>query len=141
VKYKTLPPSVLFKNRLYIERDSKHRRILSNFGLNFRNSKWANYETYNVKNQFRSAYFKYFLNFFVFIFIVFLLWYFDRSYILKDVFNSIFSNFWLGMDSFDYVFSFVCWLLLVVFSSIFNFLNSFFFFNSFSKKKTMSQWY
>lgn len=42
-KYKTLPPSILFKNRLYIERDSKTRRITSNLGLTFRNSKWSNY--------------------------------------------------------------------------------------------------
>jgi hypothetical protein len=40
IKYKTLPSSFLFKNRLFIERDSKHRRVLSNFGLSFRNSKW-----------------------------------------------------------------------------------------------------
>lgn len=43
-----LPPSINCKNRLHIERDSKTRRILSNFGLTYRNSKWADYVRSNV---------------------------------------------------------------------------------------------
>jgi hypothetical protein len=38
-KAKMLPPSLNSKNRLFIERDSKHRRITSNIGTTFRNSK------------------------------------------------------------------------------------------------------
>lgn len=48
IKYKTLPPSVLFLNRLFVERDSKHRRVTSNLGLTFRNSKWSTYARVNV---------------------------------------------------------------------------------------------
>lgn len=43
-----LPPSVEGENRLHIERNSKVRRIMSNFGLTFRNSKWADYYRSNV---------------------------------------------------------------------------------------------
>jgi len=48
IKYKTLPPSVLFLNRLFVERDSKHRRATSNLGLTFRNSKWSTYARVNI---------------------------------------------------------------------------------------------
>lgn len=48
IKYKTLPPSTLFLNRLFVERDSKHRRLMSNLGLTFRNSKWSMYARTNV---------------------------------------------------------------------------------------------
>ena len=51
LKLKTLPSSVLFKNRLFIERDSKHRRVMSNWGLTFRNSKWTNYSLSNVSTR------------------------------------------------------------------------------------------
>ena len=61
IKFKTLPPSVLFKNRLYIERDSKTRRITSNLGLTFRNSKWTNYArtdiNLNLKTQFLNSFY------------------------------------------------------------------------------------
>ena len=58
VKYKTLPPSFLFTNRLFVERDSKHRRVVSNFGLTFRNSKWSSYSRVNVNNPNRTSYVK-----------------------------------------------------------------------------------
>lgn len=48
IKYKTLPPSLLSLNRLFVERDSKHRRLLSNLGLTFRNSKWSTYTRTNI---------------------------------------------------------------------------------------------
>lgn len=48
IKFKTLPSSILFKNRLFVERDSKHRRVMSNFGLTFRNSKWSDYAIKNI---------------------------------------------------------------------------------------------
>ena len=48
IKFKTLPPSVNFKNRLFIERDNKHKRIATNLGLTFRNSKWSQYRRANL---------------------------------------------------------------------------------------------
>lgn len=56
IKYKTLPPSVLFLNRLFVERDSKHRRVTSNLGLTFRNSKWSTYARTNINLSSRTSY-------------------------------------------------------------------------------------
>ena len=56
IKYKTLPPSVLFLNRLFVERDSKHRRVTSNLGLTFRNSKWSTYARTNINLESRASY-------------------------------------------------------------------------------------
>lgn len=56
VRYKTLPPSALFLNRLFVERDSKHRRVTSNLGLTFRNSKWSSYARTNVQSSDRHSY-------------------------------------------------------------------------------------
>lgn len=56
IKFKTLPPSVLFNNRLFVERDSKHRRVTSNLGLTFRNSKWTSYSRTNINLNTQSLY-------------------------------------------------------------------------------------
>lgn len=48
LKRQTLPTSLLLKNRLLVERQWKHRRIMSNFGTTFRNSKWSDYSSQNV---------------------------------------------------------------------------------------------
>jgi len=45
------PPSLLFRNRLFIERDSNHHRVLFTFGLTFRNSKWSDYRRSNVSGS------------------------------------------------------------------------------------------
>jgi hypothetical protein len=89
IKYKTIPSSFLFKNRLFIERDSKHRRVTSNFGLNFKNSKWLNYEVYNIKLHFKNNYFKFiFWIIFFFIFILFIK-NFNQYYMFSDLFNNL----------------------------------------------------
>jgi hypothetical protein len=106
IKFKTLPPSVLFKNRLYIERDSKTRRITSNLGLTFRNSKWTNYArtdiNLNLKTQFFTSLYTIFLvTLFLFILInglsfyntnllnnelIFVLWYI-KDFCLYSIFS------------------------------------------------------
>lgn len=48
IRYKTITPSFYARNRLFIERGDKHRRIFSNLGLVFRNSKWASYVKENL---------------------------------------------------------------------------------------------
>jgi hypothetical protein len=48
IKFKTLPPSVNFKNRLFIERDNKQKRVFNGLGLTYRNSKWSDYRRSNV---------------------------------------------------------------------------------------------
>jgi len=59
LKAKHLPASTSFKNRLYLERDIKSRRIVANFGATFRNSKWSDYSLTNVNLKHKAA----FLNF------------------------------------------------------------------------------
>ena len=134
IKYKTLPPSFLFKNRLFIERDSKHRRVLSNFGLSFRNSKWTNYETYNIKAQFKKNYFKYIYWIFIFICSIGFIFSFKSYYILSYFFNNISFFFWISLDTFDYYFSFLIWVLTISVSLISNLIYSYFFINNFSSR-------
>nr|YP_010049571.1 ccmf_ii [Halteria grandinella]QPL15976.1 ccmf_ii [Halteria grandinella] len=131
IKYKTLPPSFLFKNRLFIERDSKHRRVLSNFGLSFRNSKWSNYETYNIKLHFKNNYLKFLFSiFFFFIFLIVII-NFNKYYIFSYIFNSLSFFFWIGIDSLDYYLSFLIWIVSLSISLFFNLIYSYFFFNNF----------
>ena len=132
IKYKTLPSSFLFKNRLFIERDSKHRRVLSNFGLSFRNSKWSNYESYNIKSHFKTNYFKYIFWFISFILFIYFSFNFNQYYVWSYFFNNISFIFWISIDSFDYYLSFLLWLFSVLFSLFFNLIYSYLFFNSFS---------
>ena len=51
-----MPPSFLYRNRLFLERDSKHRRVMVNLGVTFRNSKWSAYGRKNVSLQFVQKY-------------------------------------------------------------------------------------
>ena len=134
IKYKTLPSSFLFKNRLFIERDSKHRRVFSNFGLSFRNSKWSNYETYNIKLQFRKAYSKFIFLILSTVLAFLFIFYFNQYYIIFYFFNNISFFFWISIDTFDYYLSFLTWLITVLFSVFFNLIYSYFFFNNFSNK-------
>lgn len=48
IKYKTLPPSTIFRGRLLFERDAKYRRIVANIGLTYRNLKWTFYSRPNL---------------------------------------------------------------------------------------------
>ncbi len=136
IKYKTLPPSFLFKNRLFIERDSKHRRVFTNFGLSFRNSKWSNYETYNIKLQFKKNYYRFIFWILVFIFFFIFIIYFNKYYILFYFFNNISFIFWISVDTFDYYLSFFIWIFTAGISVFFNTLYSYFFFNNFSSNNS-----
>jgi hypothetical protein len=64
----------MYKNRLFIERDSKNRRVMNNFGLTFRNSKWSDYSTSNVNINTRHSFFKSVKTFFQIISSLLLLW-------------------------------------------------------------------
>lgn len=128
IKYKTLPQSVLFKNRLFVERDSKHRRIFNNFGLTFRNSKWTNYEMYNVKFHFQWTYYKYF---FALIFATgfFLIFFFHtKLYLSYPLLNLVSFFIWTSVDSFDYYLSFFIWSAIVLNSMFLNAVYAYFFF-------------
>lgn len=106
IKYKTLPPSVLFKNRLFIERDIKHRRITTTLGLTFRNSKWSSYARPNISPKLLEN----FLNFtrwslLYFISLIAILFFFSY-YVFFESNNSITSLIWFFFDSiiFSYLF-------------------------------------
>lgn len=133
IKYKTLPPSFLFKNRLFIERDSKNKRILTNFGLVYRNSKWSNLEMINVKTQFKNNYFRLISFFFYTLLFIFLIYNFNLYYIFYYGFNNFIFIFWISLDSFDYYLSFIMWFFAMITSIFLNFIYSYLFFNNFSK--------
>ena len=118
IKFKTLPPSVLFKNRLYIERDSKTRRITSNLGLTFRNSKWTNYSrtdiNLNLKTQFFNS-----LSVIVFLLVVFF-WLTNGSTLYNtDLINNDFLFFiWYLKD----ICLYYCFSLVTLFTFLLTFL-------------------
>lgn len=135
IKYKTLPSSFLFKNRLFIERDSKHRRIFSNFGLNFRGSKWSTYDTYNIKSKSKISFSKYLNTLLIFSIICIFIFNYSKFYMTLNFFNNIAFFVWILIDSFDYYFSFLVWIITSLLSVFFNAVYSYFFFNNFSKRK------
>ena len=96
IKYKTLPPSLLYRNRLFVERDSKHRRVMVNLGVTFRNSKWSSYGRKNISLQFVH---KYLRNLGVFAFAVLLMFFFNPTNLLDNVWGALdttLSNFLFG---------------------------------------------
>lgn len=113
IKYKTLPVSYLFKNRLFVERDTKNKRIYNMLGLVFRNTKWANAEFFNIKYQFQSKFFKFIflLLFFAFI-LLFLInkFYFNKVYLIGEAIFLI----WLSYDAFDYYLTYFIWIILLL---------------------------
>ena len=115
IKYKTLPSSFLFKNRLYVERDSKHRKILFALGTTFRNSKWRNFTKINIKNT-------RFVNFISYkwcLILTILVYAFTQQSQLVNfaAANYVSFWFWMAIDSFDYYIAFAGWLLIFAYST------------------------
>ena len=99
IKYKTLPPSVLFLNRLFVERDSKHRRVTSNLGLTFRNSKWSTYARTNINLSSRTSYVGSILKVITVIALTLALYNFTSFYNLPLLTNALYSLLWFVSDS------------------------------------------
>jgi hypothetical protein len=116
IKFKTLPPSVLFKNRLYTERDSKTRRITRNLGLTFRNSKWLNYSRTDINFNLKSNLVKSFFLFFSIILIFIWLLNFNLFYNFNLTNNDCFFLIWYLKDLIVYYF-FTSFTLLTLFCS------------------------
>jgi len=135
IKYKTLPPSFLFKNRLFIERDSRHRRVFTNFGLTFRNAKWTNYELSNIKFNFKNNYIIYILKYLIIIFFIIIIFKFYNYYLFNTLFNQLFFIFWTNIDNLNYYFCFIGWTLSFCISFLIKLTYSYFFFNNFSNKE------
>lgn len=131
IKYKSLPTSFLFRNRLFIERDSKHRRIYNLYGLVFRNSKWGNYELTNITSKFKKKAKTYFYWFFLISLILTL-------FLLRKFFNQLdFSGIlcvcgWLVFEIVDYFFVFIVWLYLFIFYTLLNWIYNYFLEDKFS---------
>jgi hypothetical protein len=99
IKYKTLPPSVLSLNRLFVERDSKHRRVTSNLGLTFRNSKWSTYARTNVNLSSRASYSYSLAKVFCAIVILSALYSFSSFYNTALVISPMYTFLWFICDS------------------------------------------
>nr|ASY95692.1 ccmF [Paraurostyla sp.] len=140
IRYKTLPSSFLFKNRLFLEKDSKNKRIMTNFGLIFKNSKWKIFQTYNIKINFK-FFFKKKIFIFIFLFLFLILIFNKKNYLQIYFSNELSFLFWINLDSFDYYLSFFLFFTAYLFSYFFNliYLNFFFNFKTINKKKTKNK--
>lgn len=114
IKYKTLPPSILFKNRLFIERDIKHRRITTTLGLTFRNSKWSSYARPNISPKLLENFSNFSRWIFYFTLLLTFTLYFFSYYIFFELNNNITSLIWFFFDSitFSYLFLYFAGLTL-----------------------------
>jgi hypothetical protein len=110
IKYKTLPPSLLFLNRLFVERDSKHRRLVSNLGLTFRNSKWSMYSRINVNEITRSWFYSYSLIMLVTLTILLILYLWMDYYDSIIWFEDVFTLLWFVYDFELYITAFYTFL-------------------------------
>ena len=114
IKFKTLPPSVLFKNRLFVERDSKTRRVTSNLGLTYRNSKWANYTRTDIPTNAKHSYINYCKTLFMTLLTLTIVLSYAKFYTTTVVFNdTLFFFWWLKDTTFYYLFTiFGVWTIL-----------------------------
>jgi len=126
IKYKTLPPSILFKNRLYVERDSKFRRITNNLGLTFRNVKWTNYEMNNLHLKFFSSYYI-IIVFVITVSFIFFTYFNLAYYTTSTVFNGVAFVLWSGIDLVDYYIDFIIWSTVVFLSTFLKGLHAYFY--------------
>ena len=99
IKYKTLPPSVLFSNRLFVERDSKHRRVTSNLGLTFRNSKWSTYARTNINLSNRTSYFGLISKTLLALLLIISLYNFSYFYNMQALLSPAYTILWFISDS------------------------------------------
>lgn len=122
LKYKTLPSSVLFKNRLFIERDSKHRRIMSSWGLTFRNSKWTNYSLSNVSTHSITSFFKFLKNLTIIIFFGLAVQSHFNFYDMELSFNSFSYFLWAVKAQTSHIMFASFWCVYQITNNLFNVL-------------------
>jgi len=102
IKFKVLPPSVLFSNRLYLERGSKARRITTNLGLTFRNAKWLSYERVSVNVRMRKWFYFFLCTAASLLSILLLVVFFSTGYDFTASFNPLAYYLWLFKDFLAY---------------------------------------
>lgn len=118
IKYKTLPPSFLFKNRLFVERDSKRTRVLNNLGLTFRNERWTNWEAPHVDWRWIDIFILMSRYVGGFLFALWIWWHWANYLVDIPVLNHVSMKLWLCYDFFDYYSLYLVWLLLLMRSFI-----------------------
>ena len=99
IKYKMSPPSVVALNRLFVERDSKHRRITSNLGLTFRNSKWSGYARSNINLDAKTDFLWSITRALVFLALMAILFSGFGYYNNSPTINPLTPLYWFAMDS------------------------------------------
>ena len=104
IKFKVLPPSINFKNRLFLERDSKSRRVTNNLGLTFRNSKWADYARTDINLNLSNSYKQTLLLLGLTLVLVSCLFYFSKFYNPFLLSNDIIFFYWSLKDLLFYYF-------------------------------------
>jgi len=130
LKLKTLPSSILFKNRLFIERDSKHRRVMSNWGLVFRNSKWTNYSLSNVSLRSLVSFSKISYSIIILVFILILTSQ-HNFYNIELNYNSLAYLYWSLKAQASHIIFVTFWSFYYIFNTLFNkvfytYINKFF---------------
>ena len=122
LKLKTLPSSVLFKNRLFIERDSKHRRIMSSWGLTFRNSKWTNYSLSNVSVRSITSFLNLLISILFAAILIILLKSQFNFYSVELTYNVIMYFYWSIKAQTSHIIFISFWGIHYLFNSVFNFI-------------------
>lgn len=118
IKYKTLPPSILFKNRLFIERDVKHRRIQTVLGLTFRNSKWSSYSRPNLSVKLTEDYTRLVKVVLLSMGFLFVLFFFTSFYSTSTTLNLLSSFFWFFADCVTFSYFFLYFTLGLLFQTL-----------------------
>lgn len=129
LRYKVMPPSFQGKNRLWIERSSRFKRIWVRFGTLFRNERWTNYEKENLQFTFllqgiKNLYYLFVVFSFFFLGFIF----FSHQWIGETNFNIVFWNIWSLIDANDYASLVWVWLshvLTNIFFEIYYVIHSF----------------
>nr|APW82371.1 CcmFII [Urostyla grandis] len=118
IKFKTLPPSFLFKNRLFVERDSKRTRVFNNVGLTFRNERWTNWEALHFDWKWIDLFILMSRYLGGFLFLLFV-WKFWGNYLIElPVFNKVALKLWLIHDFFNYYSLYAVWVFILMRSFI-----------------------
>ena len=122
LKLKSLPSSVLFKNRLFVERDSKHRRIMSSWGLTFRNSKWTNYSLSNVSSRSITSFFKLLFSILFILTLIIILKSQANFYGLELDYNSVLYLYWSIKAQTSHIIFISFWSVYYLSNNLFNIL-------------------
>ena len=111
IKFKTLPSSILFKNRLFVERDSKHRRVMSNFGLTFRNSKWSDYAIKNITMTSLTSFTRLVRNVVLLLILTSFIFSYTYYYNSNITYNNLTYILWSFLEDINYLVAYSFWTL------------------------------